>query len=269
MIVAALETGAAVPALPAHETVKRVDPSAHIVRETIARDEIWLAQTPQGFRRSVLEAAMAAAPSGAAATDDAMLVERAGHAVAVVPGDAANVKITTAADLAAARARLAGTPRVGSGYDLHRLVAGRRLVLAGVEIPFERGPEGHSDGDVVCHAVIDAMLGAAAQGDIGRHFSNTDPRWKDAPGLDLLERARAIIEAAGWMVSSIDVTVILERPKLAPHVPAIVERLAHGLGVSVDRVSVKGKTNEGVDAVGRGEAMAAHAVVVLTGKAEA
>jgi len=148
-------------------------------------------------------------------------------------------------------------------------VVGRPLVLAGVEIPFERGPEGHSDGDVVCHAVIDAMLGAAAQGDIGRHFSNTDPRWKDAPGLDLLERARAIIEAAGWMVSSIDVTVILERPKLAPHVPAIVERLAHGLGVSVDRVSVKGKTNEGVDAVGRGEAMAAHAVVVLTGKAEA
>jgi 2-C-methyl-D-erythritol 4-phosphate cytidylyltransferase/2-C-methyl-D-erythritol 2,4-cyclodiphosphate synthase len=269
VIVAAIETGAAVPALPAHETVKRVDPSARIVRETIARDEIWLAQTPQGFRRSVLEAAMAAAPSGAAATDDAMLVELTGHAVRVVPGDAANVKITTADDLAAARARLIGTPRVGTGYDLHRLVAGRRLVLAGVEIPFERGPEGHSDGDVVCHAVIDAILGAAAQGDIGRHFSNTDPRWKDAPGLDLLGRARAIVEAAGWTVSSVDVTVILERPKLAPHVPAIVERLADGLGVSADRVSVKGKTNEGVDAVGRGEAIAAHAVAVLAGKADA
>jgi 2-C-methyl-D-erythritol 4-phosphate cytidylyltransferase/2-C-methyl-D-erythritol 2,4-cyclodiphosphate synthase len=269
VIAAAVETGAAVPALQASETVKRADPSARVVRETIARDEIWLAQTPQGFRRPVLEAAMASSPFGAATTDDAMLVERAGHAVAIVPGDAANVKITTSDDLAAARARLTGAPRIGTGYDLHRLVQGRPLVLAGVTIPFERGPEGHSDGDVVCHSIIDAMLGAAAAGDIGRHFSNTDPRWKDAPGLDLLARARAIVESAGWTTSNVDVTVVLERPKLAPHVAAIVERLSEGLGLTADRVSVKGKTNEGVDAVGRGEAIAAHAVAVLVSKGRA
>ncbi len=268
VIGAAEECGAAVPALPAGETVKRVDREALVVRETIARDEVWLAQTPQGFRRSVLEAAMAR-PGGASATDEAMLVERAGLPVRVVPGDAANVKITTPDDLAAARARVSGPPRVGTGYDLHRLVDGRRLVLAGVEVASNYGPLGHSDGDVVCHAVIDAMLGAAAAGDIGQHFSDTDPRWKDAPGLDLVARARAIVDAAGFAVSSVDVTVVLERPKLAPHVAAIVERLAGALRVEPHRVSVKAKTNEGVDAVGRGEAIVAHAVAVLVGRAVA
>jgi 2-C-methyl-D-erythritol 4-phosphate cytidylyltransferase/2-C-methyl-D-erythritol 2,4-cyclodiphosphate synthase len=266
VIAATEDCGAAVPALPAGDTVKRVDRAALVVRETIARDEIWLAQTPQGFRRSVLEAAMAR-PNGVSATDDATLVERAGLPVRVVPGDAANVKITTTDDLAAARARLSGPPRVGTGYDLHRLVEGRRLVLAGVEVASSGGPLGHSDGDVVCHAVVDAMLGAAASGDIGRHFPDTDPRWKDAPGLDLVGRAQAIVRAAGFAVSSVDVTVVLERPKLAPHVAAIVERLARALGVEPTQVSVKAKTNEGVDAVGRGEAIIAHAVAVLVGTA--
>jgi len=266
VIAAAEDCGAAVPALPAGETVKRVDREARFVRETIAREEIWLAQTPQGFRRSVLEAAVAR-PGGAAATDDAVLVERAGLPVRVVQGEAANVKITTPDDLAAARARLSGPPRVGTGYDLHRLAQGRRLVLAGVEVASDGGPLGHSDGDVVCHAVVDAMFGAAAAGDIGLHFPDTDPRWKDAAGLDLVGRARAIVHAAGLVVSSVDVTVVLERPKLAPHVAAIVERLARALGVEPDRVSVKAKTNEGADAVGRGEAIVAHAVAVLVGTA--
>jgi 2-C-methyl-D-erythritol 4-phosphate cytidylyltransferase/2-C-methyl-D-erythritol 2,4-cyclodiphosphate synthase len=268
VIAAAVDSGAAVPALPAGETVKRVDREAGLVRETIARDEVWLAQTPQGFRRSVLEAAIAR-PGGESATDDAVLVERAGLPVRVVPGEAGNVKITTPDDLAAARARLAGLPRVGSGYDLHRLAAGRRLVLAGVEVASDVGPLGHSDGDVVCHAVVDAMLGAAAAGDIGRHFPDTDPRWKDAAGLDLVGRATAIVHAAGLAVSSVDVTVVLERPKLAPHAAAIVERLARALGVEPTRVSLKAKTNEGVDAVGRGEAIVAHAVAVLVGIATA
>jgi 2-C-methyl-D-erythritol 4-phosphate cytidylyltransferase/2-C-methyl-D-erythritol 2,4-cyclodiphosphate synthase len=268
VIAAAVDSGAAVPALPAGETVKRVDREAGLVRETIARDEVWLAQTPQGFRRSVLEAAIAR-PGGESVTDDAVLVERAGLPVRVVPGEAGNVKITTPDDLAAARARLAGLPRVGSGYDLHRLAAGRRLVLAGVEVASDVGPLGHSDGDVVCHAVVDAMLGAAAAGDIGRHFPDTDPRWKDAAGLDLVGRARAIVHAAGLAVSSVDVTVVLERPKLAPHAAAIVERLARALGVEPTRVSLKAKTNEGVDAVGRGEAIVAHAVAVLVGIATA
>jgi 2-C-methyl-D-erythritol 4-phosphate cytidylyltransferase/2-C-methyl-D-erythritol 2,4-cyclodiphosphate synthase len=268
VIAAAEDCGAAVPALPAGETVKRVDREGRLVRETIAREEVWLAQTPQGFRRSVLEAAIAG-PGGAAATDDAMLVERAGLPVRVVPGEAANVKITTPDDLAAARARLSGPPRVGTGYDLHRLAPGRRLVLAGVEVVSDSGPLGHSDGDVICHAVVDAMLGAAAAGDIGRHFPDTDPRWKDAPGLDLVGRAKAIVDAAGLAISSVDVTVVLERPKLAPQVAAIVERLARALGVEPTRVSVKAKTNEGMDAVGRGEAIVAHAVAVLVGTASA
>lgn len=260
------ESGAAVPALPATETVKRTDPAGRTVRETIAREEVWLAQTPQGFRRDLLEGAMAArhGASGTLATDDAMLVEQTGHEVHVVMGDPLNVKITTADDLAAARARLVGPPRVGTGYDLHRLAKDRPLVLAGIEVAAERGPLGHSDGDVICHAVIDAMFGAAAVGDIGRHFPDSDPRWKDVAGLDLLRRARAIIEKGGYRVSSLDVTVILEQPKLAPHLPPIAERLAETLSLAPTAVGVKAKTNEGVDAIGRGEAIAAHSVVVLT-----
>lgn len=262
VIAGAAEYGAVVPAVQARDTVKRVDLDRRLVRETIARDEIWLAQTPQGFRRAVLAAAVAAA-DGVEATDEAALAERAGHAVRVVTGDDQNVKITTPDDLEAARARVSSTLRVGTGYDLHRLVEGRPLVLAGVLLPFDRGPIGHSDGDVLCHAITDAVLGAAAAGDIGQHFSNTDPRWKDAPGLDLLARAVAIVRGRGFAVESVDASVILERPRIAPALPGIRERLAVVLGCGVDHVSVKGKTNEGVDAVGRGEAIAAHAVAVL------
>jgi 2-C-methyl-D-erythritol 2,4-cyclodiphosphate synthase len=154
-------------------------------------------------------------------------------------------------------------PRVGTGYDLHRLVPERALVLAGVEIPFDKGPHAHSDGDVVCHALLDALFGAAAVGDIGQQFPNTDPRWKHAAGLDLLARGVAIVASRGWRVASADVTVVLERPKLVPYLPTIREALARVLGVALDHVSVKGKTNEGVDAVGRGEAIASHAVAVL------
>lgn len=257
------ETGAAVPGVAVRDTVKAVDAGRRRVTATVPRVDLRLAQTPQGFRRTLLEAAIAAGASGVEATDEAMLAERAGHVVTVVEGDERNVKITTPADLADARARIAGAARVGTGYDLHRLVSGRPLVLAGVVVPFDKGPDGHSDGDVVCHALVDAILGAAGAGDIGQHFPNTDPAWKDAPGLDLLARAMAVAQARGLAVSNADVTVVLERPKLAPHTAAIRERLAAALGVDVERVSVKGKTNEGVDAVGRGEALAAHAVAVL------
>jgi len=263
VVEAARRTGAAVPALQARDTVKRAAPGALAVGETIPREEIWLAQTPQGFRRQVLADAVALGQRGVDATDDAMLAERAGHTVALVAGDERNMKITTVDDLTSARARLAPGPRVGTGYDLHRLVEGRALVLACVTVPFERGPFGHSDGDVVCHAVVDATLGAAGAGDIGRHFPNTDPRWKDAAGVKLVEIAVSIVAAAGWRPASVDVTVLLERPKLAPFIPGICARLAEALGLPVDQVSVKAKTNEGVDAVGRGEAIAAHAVAVL------
>ena len=263
VIEAAAQTGAAVPVLPVRDTVKRLDERGAHVTETIPRERVGLAQTPQGFRRAVLRAAIALGERGVDATDEAMLAEQAGHPVAVVPGDERNLKITTPADLAAARARLTPAPRVGTGYDLHRLVEGRPLVLAGVTVPGGCGPAGHSDGDVVCHALIDAMLGAAGAGDIGRHFPDTDPRWKDAPGLDLLARAAGILADRGWAVASADITVVLERPKLAPHLDDVRARVAATLGLDADRVGVKAKTNEGVDAVGRGEAMAAHAVAVL------
>ena len=255
-------TGAAVPAVAVRETVKRVDLDRRIVAETIPRETVWLAQTPQGFTRTVLSDAIACGAAGVA-TDEAMLVEQLGRPVEVVPGDERNLKVTTPDDLETARRQLGFGPRVGSGYDLHRLAAGRPLMLAGVELPFDKGPDGHSDGDVLCHALVDAVFGAAGAGDIGRHFPNTDPTWKDAPGLDLLARAVAIVDRLGWQVANADVTVILERPKLAPYIDEMRRRLAIVLGIGVDAVSVKGKTNEGVDAVGRGEAIAAHAVAVL------
>jgi 2-C-methyl-D-erythritol 4-phosphate cytidylyltransferase / 2-C-methyl-D-erythritol 2,4-cyclodiphosphate synthase len=264
VIAATGESGAVIPAVPARDTVKRVDPERRVVMSTLPREEIWLAQTPQGFRREVLTRAIALGESGVEGTDEAMLAERAGHAVSIVPGAEHNIKITTADDLAAARARLASTARVGTGYDLHRLVSGRPLILAGVVLPFDRGPLGHSDGDVLCHSLIDAMLGAAGQGDIGQHFPNTDPQWRDAPGLDLLARANATIRAAGFVVTNVDASVLLERPKLLPHLDEIRGRIARVLGLPIDRVSVKGKTNEGVGAIGRGEAIAAHATAMVT-----
>ncbi|MFL5519739.1 MAG: 2-C-methyl-D-erythritol 2,4-cyclodiphosphate synthase, partial [Gemmatimonadales bacterium] len=192
---------------------------------------------------------------------------RAGYTVHMVEATAKNSKITTPDDLEEARLRLepalALAERVGTAYDLHRLVEGRPLLLGGVEIPAPRGAMGHSDADVVCHVATDAILGAASLGDIGRHFPDSDERWKGASSVDLLRRAVAMVQAAGFTVVNLDVVVILERPKIAPYLDAIRRTLAAALSVPVERVSVKGKTNEGVDALGRGEAIAAHAVVLL------
>ncbi len=260
---AAAAHGAAVPALPARETVKRV--GDRIVSETIPRETIFLAQTPQGFRRDVLAKAIALGRS-VDATDEASLAERAGYAVHVVPGDPENVKITTEEDLEAARRRTgapARTGRAGTGYDLHRLVEGRPLVLGGVTIPFERGLAGHSDADAVCHAITDAVLGAAGAGDIGRHFPDTDPRWHNASSLDLLRRAAAIVGERGLEVGNVDATIIAERPTMAPHVDAMRANVAEALGLDAGRVSIKGKTNEGVGEIGRGEAIAVHAIALV------
>ncbi len=155
--------------------------------------------------------------------------------------------------------------RCGIGYDLHRLAEGRPLILGGVRVPFEKGPEGHSDGDVLAHAICDALLGAAGAGDIGTHFPDTDPKWKGAASLKFLEHARGLVESRGLKIEYIDAVVICERPKLGPHFPAMREALARALGMPADRVHLKAKTNEGVDAVGRGEAIAAHAIATLAG----
>ena len=264
---AAAAHGAAIAAVAVTDTVKQVTIEAGrtVIAGTIPRESIYLAQTPQGFRRDVLAKAVSLGRGEAVATDEAALAELAGYPVHIVEGDVENVKITTASDLDRARARgsRAHSGRAGTGYDLHRLVEGRRLVIGGVDIPFERGALGHSDADVACHAATDAVLGAACLGDIGRHFPDTDPRWKGAVSIDLLRQAAALVGDAGFTVVNLDVVVILERPKIAPHIPAIRQGLADALGIAVDRVSVKGKTNEGVDAVGRGEAIAAHAVALL------
>ncbi|HZU76325.1 MAG TPA: 2-C-methyl-D-erythritol 2,4-cyclodiphosphate synthase [Dehalococcoidia bacterium] len=156
--------------------------------------------------------------------------------------------------------------RVGMGYDLHRLVEGRRCVLGGVEIPWHPGPEGHSDGDALLHAIIDALLGAAALGDIGAFFPPSDPRWRDADSAALLGEVAARLDVEGWRVENVDSTVVLERPKLAPHLAAMRARIAAVLGVALDRVSVKAKTNEGLGAIGAGDAVAAQAVALIERK---
>jgi 2-C-methyl-D-erythritol 4-phosphate cytidylyltransferase/2-C-methyl-D-erythritol 2,4-cyclodiphosphate synthase len=270
VIAAAAASGAAVPAMGATDTVKlgRTENDRRWVAATVPRQDVYLAQTPQGFSRAVLAAALASGSTAEDATDDAALVERAGGRVELVAGEAANVKITTPADLAAVRARTsdgapAATLRVGTGYDLHRLVSGRPLILGGVRIPFERGLDGHSDADIVCHAVTDAVLGAAALGDIGQLFPDSAAEWKDADSVQLLGQAVARARAAGYRVGNVDVTIIAERPKLLPHLAAMRANLAAALDVEVGAVSVKGKTNERVDSMGRGASMACHAVALL------
>ena len=269
---AATAHGAAIAAIPVSDTVKQVGEAgvsgSRPIRATIARDTIFLAQTPQAFRRDVLARAIAEGQH-VDATDEAMLVERLGLPVHVVAGDVTNIKVTTPEDLAEAQRRSEsrgfspGLTRIGTGYDLHRLVAGRPLILAGVRIPFDLGLDGHSDADIVCHAVTDAVLGAAAAGDIGRLFPDTDPKWKDADSIALLASAVERITALGYRVSNVDVTVIAQQPKLLPHLDAMRDNLAEALQVGRHAVSIKGKTNEGVDSTGRGEAMACHAVVLL------
>jgi 2-C-methyl-D-erythritol 4-phosphate cytidylyltransferase/2-C-methyl-D-erythritol 2,4-cyclodiphosphate synthase len=265
----ALEHGAAIAAVPVSDTVKRVgEGPAPVIVETLPREQIYMAQTPQAFRRQVLAKAVALGRAGLEATDEAALAERAGYPVRIVAGDAANIKITTPADVASARERGApGAPaqagRIGIGYDLHRLVDGRPLVLGGVPVASARGALGHSDADVVCHAITDAILGAARAGDIGQHFPDTDPRWQGASSLALLREAAGIVRGHGWVVANVDVVVVLERPKLGPHRAAMEQELARALGIDREAVSVKAKTNEGMDAVGHGDAVAAHAVALL------
>lgn len=155
--------------------------------------------------------------------------------------------------------------RSGIGYDLHRLAEGRKLILGGVEIPFEKGPVGHSDGDVLSHAISDALLGAAGLGDIGTHFPDTDPRWKGASSLVFLEHIRRLLESSGLRIAHIDAIIVVERPTLAPHWPAIRASLARALGIRSEQVNLKAKTNEGVESIGRGEAIATHAIATLEG----
>lgn len=262
-VCAALDTApAALAAVPLTDTLKRATDG--LVRATLPREDLWRAQTPQGFHFAPLLAAHRA-HAGADLSDDAALAERAGLAVRLVAGDPRNVKITSAEDLALARRRLAASAetRVGQGFDVHRLGLGDHVMLCGLHIAHERGLIGHSDADVALHALTDAVLGALGAGDIGEHFPPSDPRWRGAPSALFLAHAAGLVQAAGGVILHTDVTVICERPKLAPHKAQMRARLAAILGLTPDRVSVKATTSEGLGFTGREEGIAAQAVATI------
>lgn len=252
-------------AVPVADTIKRADTSHRIV-ETVPRADLWRAATPQMFRVHELIKALSGDLTGI--TDEASAMERLGRPVKVVPGRSTNIKVTEPSDAVLASLILGDSSvvpfRVGQGYDSHRLVEGRPLILGGVEIPFELGLDGHSDADVLLHAITDAVLGAAALGDIGQHFPPSDPKWKGADSRMLLKAVVALAKEKGWTVVNCDATIVAERPKIGRHMPAIRASVAETLGVSEEVVNVKAKTNEKMDAVGRMEGMMAQAVVLMS-----
>jgi 2-C-methyl-D-erythritol 4-phosphate cytidylyltransferase / 2-C-methyl-D-erythritol 2,4-cyclodiphosphate synthase len=261
----AAEKGACVPIVALVDTPKELGPDGLISRHP-GRASLGGVQTPQGFRLGpLLEAHRRAAAEGVECTDDAELWDRYVGPVSWIPGDPANRKVTLRSDIETAAARESGlfAFRVGQGWDLHRLVPGRRLMIGGVEVPSELGEDAHSDGDVLLHAVIDALLGAAALGDIGTHFPPSDRRWKGADSRDLARRAAALVREAGWELGNLDCTVALERPRLGPFRAAICDTIATCLGIDRGAVSFKAKTSEGVDAVGEGRAIEAQAIALL------
>ncbi|MCR4283130.1 MAG: 2-C-methyl-D-erythritol 2,4-cyclodiphosphate synthase, partial [Bauldia sp.] len=258
-----------VPTLPVATTLKR--DNCGIVTETIPREGIEAAETPQGFRFAAIRAAHEkAAAAGKTFTDDAAVAEWAGIAVHAVPGDPGNVKLTTAAEIAAADRRLTaeealrlGDVRVGIGFDVHALGAGHEVVLGGVVIEHTRGLVGHSDADVVLHALTDAVLGALGEGDIGTHFPPNDPQWKGVSSDRFLADAAARVAARGGVIAHLDVALLAEGPRIAPHREAIRRSIARICGITVDRVGMKGTTNEGLGFIGRGEGVSAQAVATV------
>ncbi|MBX3070270.1 MAG: 2-C-methyl-D-erythritol 4-phosphate cytidylyltransferase [Thermomicrobiales bacterium] len=264
----AAETGAAILGSPVADTLKQTD-AGRAITATIPRDGVWAAQTPQVFRRDLLTAAFdRAAEQGWTVTDDASMLELAGEAVVMVRSIAENFKITTQEDVQLASQILANRSgsdrliaRTGLGYDVHRFVAGRPLMLGGVAIPSEMGLDGHSDADVLLHAITDALLGSAALGDIGQHFPPGDDRWKNADSLIFLAQANAMLTGLGGYVVNVDATIVAEAPKIMPHAAAIRESIASALGLHINAVNVKATTNEGMGFIGRAEGMAALATV--------
>ena len=256
---AAAESGAAAPAVPVKDTIKVADQDGKVVA-TPDRAMLYAVQTPQCFDRALYLQALEAVSGEKASlvTDDCSLFELAGLPVTLTAGDYANLKITTKEDLQKEK-----TMRIGHGYDVHRLVEDRKLILGGVEVPYEKGLLGHSDADVLLHAVMDAVLGAAALGDIGQHFPDTDPAYKGADSLALTREVAKIIAVHGYKVGNIDATILCQRPKLAPHIPAMRQNIADAFGLPLDAVSVKATTEEHLGFTGEGLGIAAHAVALI------
>ena len=241
------------------DTVKTIDAADYFVH-TLNRDEIILVETPQVFRRAeIAEAYEAAFRDGFTGTDDAGLMERIGKPVRLVESREENFKLTIPHDFIRGERQLweSRQMRVGQGYDIHALVPGRRLILGGVEIPHEKGLLGHSDADALTHALIDALLGAAALGDIGEWFPDTDPAYQGADSMLLLEQVREALEEKFWEILNIDATIFAEKPKLSLYKEGIRQNIAEALNLSLEQVNIKAKTAEKFGAVGGGEAIAA------------
>jgi 2-C-methyl-D-erythritol 4-phosphate cytidylyltransferase/2-C-methyl-D-erythritol 2,4-cyclodiphosphate synthase len=269
VIAAAKTAGAASIGVKAKDTIKETKKN-HLVIATIPRQNLWLTQTPQAFKFELLKKAYRIAYAKKFyGTDDASLVERIGTKVKMVEGSYENIKITTPEDLVMAEALMKKKTgnkinfRNGFGYDSHRFAVGRKLILGGVEIPFDKGLQGHSDADALIHAICDALLGASGCGDIGRHFPDTNPSYKDISSIILLERVKKIIERKKFSINNVDTTVIMEMPKLEPYVAQMVSNIASALDVAETSVNIKAKTNEGMGFIGRDEGVAVFAIATV------
>lgn len=269
VIASVKEHGTGVAAVPVKDTMKQVDGEDKVV-STPDRARLRAVQTPQGFLKSILiRAHKQAEDRGMLATDDAALVEALGIPVRLTEGSYGNLKITTPEDVISAEAALnrradnIPSMRIGQGYDVHQLISGRKLILCGVEIPHETGLLGHSDADVALHALTDALLGAAALGDIGKHFPDSDPEYKGISSLLLLEHAVKLVEEQGFKVGNADVTIVAQRPKLSPYIPHMRENVAKALGTPLDAVSVKATTTEHLGFEGEEKGISAQAVCLL------
>ncbi|MGQ0673612.1 MAG: bifunctional 2-C-methyl-D-erythritol 4-phosphate cytidylyltransferase/2-C-methyl-D-erythritol 2,4-cyclodiphosphate synthase [Hyphomicrobium sp.] len=268
-ILEALRTApAAIAAIPVVDTLKRAGPGAALVEATPSRENLWRAQTPQGFHFApILDAHRRAASAGRSVfTDDAEIAEWAGLPVALVMGAERNFKLTTEADMVRAAKELdmsSSEVRTGSGFDVHRFAPGDHVWLCGVRIPHSHTLEGHSDADVALHALTDAILGALGDGDIGQHFPPSEPRWKGAASRVFLEDAARRVAGRSGTVTNVDVTLLCEAPRVGPHRDAMRAAIAEILGISVDRVGVKATTTEGLGFTGRREGIAAMATATL------
>ena len=259
------EHGAVIAAVPVKDTLKRVA-AGSAIRETVPRARLWQAQTPQVMQRHLFEQAVRqAARDGFQGTDEASLLEHAGIPVHVIMGAADNFKITRQddLDLAGRLVRRNRGMRIGHGFDVHRLVRGRKLILGGVEIPFELGLQGHSDADVLTHALMDGLLGAMGERDIGQHFPDSDQRFAGISSLLLLERVMERLSGRCLVVVNADLTLICQRPRLADYLAAMEKNLASVCKILENQINIKATTTEGLGFAGRGEGIAAHAVVLL------
>lgn len=261
--------GTGIPGIPATSTFK-VCNQEHYVLHTPERSNLYEIQTPQGFAAGVfVPAALKAADDGIDCTDDAGILEHYHIPVRIVPGSSHNLKLTEPVDLARAASFLKGETknmRIGMGYDVHRLTEGRRLILCGVEIPYSLGLLGHSDADVALHALMDAMLGACALGDIGKHFPDTSDLYKDISSVHLLNETKRIIGEAGYIVHNADITIVAQKPKLLPFIPRMTEVVAGALNLPLNAVNIKATTTEKLGFEGRMEGISAYAVCTVANK---